>query len=242
MSPRTLVVQNQIRSTASGIEYDDTLDLNFAETIVNEAFLSDPTQVSGTLIMDMNFLRTAIRDIKGANPDFNWFDPTTETAGLISLSGARGAITNVQTFVGSADDHDTTPDYTSTVFITQNGDLEQAIGELDAALASVSGAAAGEIQKRTLILLGNSFNADTTLDLSTPGADWNSYGDTLTWTSANDFVENVSVFVNGVLQLPASGSADNNDVYFVGTPDQLAFEYKLRSNDIIQIWKFPPSV
>jgi len=241
MSPRTLVVQNQIRSTTSGIEYDDTLNLNFAESLVNEAFLDDPTQVSGTLVMDMNYLRTAMRDIKGASPDFNWYDPVADTAGLITLSGARGAITNVQTFVGSDNDFDTTPDYSSTIYITQNGSLEQAIGELDAALLTISGAAAGEIAKRKLVLTAGNIDENTTIDLSSPVAGLDSYGDTITWTSAFDFVENVSVFVNGVLQLPASGSGDNNDVYHVATPDQMAFEFKLRTNDVIQVWKFPPS-
>lgn len=241
MSPRTLVVQNQIRSTTSGVEYDDTLDLTLAETLVNEAFLSDPTQVSGTLIMDLNFLRTTVRDIKGESPDFNWFDPAATTPGLITLSGARGAISNVQTFIGSDDDHDTTPDYTSTVFITQNADLETTISELDAALAAVSGSAAGEIQKRKLVRTGGNFSEDTTLDLSTPGAGWNAFGDTIVWNDANDFVENISVFHNGVLQLPASGSGDDNDVYHVASPDQLAFEFKIKKNDVVQVWKFPPS-
>ena len=241
MSPRTLAVQNQIRSTASGIEYDDTLSLALAETIVNESFLTDPTQVSGTLVMDLNFLRTAIRDIKGITPLYNWYDSAETTAGLITLSGARGSISNIQTFVGSDGDSDTTPDYTSTVYVTQNTSLESAISELDAAIASVSGSQAGQIAKRILIRGTSDLPANTTIDLSTPGANWVSYGDTITWTNANDFVENVSVFLNGQLQLPASGSADNNDVYHVATPDQMAFEFKINKNSVIQVWKFPPS-
>jgi hypothetical protein len=241
MAPRTLVVQNQIRSTTSGIEYVDTLDLAFAETVVNEAFLNDPTQVSGTLIMDLNFLRTALRDIKGESPAYNWYDPAGTTAGLMTLSGARGAISNVQAFIGSDSDHDTTPDYTSTVFITQNASLEQTISELDAALASISGSQAGEIQKRILVRTGGQVAANTTVDLSSPGAGWNAYGDTMSWTSASDFVENISVFLNGVLQLTASGSSSDNDVYNVATPDQLAFEFAVKSNDVIQVWKFPPT-
>ena len=99
----------------------------------------------------------------------------------------------------------------------------------------------GEIQKRRLILLSGDLGENSTIDISTPGPDWNAYGDIITWDDAEDFVENVSVFLNGVLQLPASGSSDDNDVYHVTAPDQLAFEYKLKENDIIQIWKFPPS-
>ena len=239
--PRTLAVQNQIRSTTSGVEYDDTLTLALAESIVNEAFLSDPTQVSGTLIMDINFIRTALREMKGDTPDFDWFDPAASTAGLITLSGARLALSSLETFVGSDGDEDQTPDYTSTIFITQNSDLETTISELDAALASVSGSAAGEIQKRKLLRTGGQLEADTTVDLSSPDAGWTVSGDNIVFTSAGDFVEDVSVFVNGLLQLPASGSADNNDVYFVGTPDELAFEFIIKTNDVVQVWKFPPS-
>ena len=239
--PRTLAVQNQIRSTTSGVEYDDTLTLALAESLVNEAFLSDPAQVSGTLVMDMNFVRTAIRDLKGDTPDFNWFDPAASTAGLITLSGARLAISSLETFVGSDGDTDQTPDYTSTIFITQNGDLETAISELDLALTSVSGSAAGEIQKRKLIRTGSQLPANTTIDLSSPDAGWSVTGDNITYVSAGDFVEDVSVFYNGQLQLPGSGSGDDNDVYFVATPDQLAFEFIIQTNAVVQIWNFPPS-
>ncbi len=239
--PRTLAVQNQIRSTTSGVEYDDTLTLALAEDLVNEAFLDDPTQVSGTLIMDLNFVRTALRDLKGETPDFNWFDPAASTTGLITLSGARLALSSLETFVGSAGDEDQTPDYTSTIFITQNADLETTIAELDLALSSVSGSAAGEIQKRKLIRTGGQLPADTTVDLSAPDAGWTVDGDNIVFTSAGSFVEDVSTFHNGILQLPGSGSGDDNDVYFVATPDELAFEYVIKTNDIVQVWKFPPS-
>lgn len=239
--PRTLLIQNQVRSTTSGIEYDDTLDLLLAESVVNESFLTDPTQVSGTLIMDLNFLRTAVRDIKGDSPSFSWNDPTGSTAGLVTLSGARGSLDNLHTFVGSAGDLDSTPIYTSSVFVTQSGSLEQAIGELDAALTTVSGSQAGEIAKAKLIRTGGNFLADTTLDLSSLGAGWVLSGDSISWDDGTDFVENVSVFVNGMLQLPGIDSSADNDVYFVAAPSQLAFEYNIRKNDVIQIWKFPPS-
>lgn len=237
--PRTLLVQNQIRSTTSGTEYDDTLDLLFAESAVNEAFLSDPAQVSGTLIMDLNFLRTAVRDIKGGTSVFNWFDPSDSTSGLITLSGARGSLTNLHSFVGSSGDFDTAPLYSSTVFVTQSGSLEQAIGELDSALSTVSGSQASEIQKFKLIRTGGSLSSNSTVDLSTPGADWTFSGDTITWVDGTDFVENVSTFVNGILQLPGIDSNADNDVYFVAAPDQLAFEFDIKKNDVIQIWKFP---
>jgi hypothetical protein len=241
MSPRTLTLQNQIRSTTSGIEYDDTLTLPLAETLVNEAFLDDPTQVSGTLVMDLNFLRTAVRDIKGETPLYNWYDPAATTPGLITLSGARQAISNLQTFVGSGGDLDTTPDYTSTCFISQNDPLETAISTLDAQLCIATGTISQgqEIQKRVLIRTGGQVAQNTTINISTPGAGWTVYGDDIQLTSSGTFIESASVYVNGILQLTAPDAAADNDVYWVSSPYSIAFEYKIRSNDVIQIYKFP---
>lgn len=238
--PRTLALQNQVRSTTSGIEYDDTMNLTLAESLINEAFLDDVTQVSGTLVMDLNFIRTAIRDIKGETPLYNWYDPT-DTAGLITLSGAREAASNLQSFTGSSGDTDGSPTYSSTIYVTQSTDLETAIGDLDSALSSVSGSQAGEIAKFKLVRTGGQLAADNTVDLSSPDSGWDGYGDSITFTDANDFVEDVSVFHNGILQLPGSGSADDNDVYYVANPDQLAFEYIIQTNDVVQVWKFPPT-
>jgi len=412
--PRTLAVQNQIRSTTSGVEYDDTLTLSLAETIVNEAFLSDPTQVSGTLIMDMNFLRTAVRELKGDTPDFDWFDPAASTAGLITLSGARLALSSLETFVGSAGDEDQTPDYSSTNIITQNASLETTIGELDAFittssgvvdhvfsadsaiaefdlvyitsdadevaparadssstlevvgmalaaaaspgdsvnvrcfgivpgantspavangsqifldetiagdftatppstvgefilqvghvinpddvlinvnsataientlettpvtdlntlsgsitidgaggltvitdvgsntitisgsdaeadLTTVSGFLQEQIQKdrQVLVRTGGQLAANTTIDLSAPDAGWTSSGDTVSWVSSDHFLDQIQIYLNGVLQLTGVDSAADNDVYFVANPDQMAFEFIIKENDIVQVW------
>ncbi len=414
--PRTLAVQNQIRSTTSGVEYDDTLTLSLAESIVNEAFLSDPTQVSGTLIMDMNFLRTALRDIKGDTPDFNWFDPAASTAGLVTLSGARLALSSLETFVGSAGDEDQTPDYSSTNIITQNASLETTIGELDAFIVTSSGvvdhvfkadtaiaqfdlvyitsdddevgvaradssatlevigmalvaqptpsgsinvrcfgivpganttpsvatgsqifldaaAPAGEftatppstvgefilqvghvvnaddvlinvnsataientlettpvtdintlsgsvtidgaggltvitdvgsntitisgsdaeadlttvsgflqeqIQKdrQVLVRTGGQLAANTAIDLSAPDSGWTSTGDTVSWVSVDHFIDQTQIYLNGILQLTASGAGDDNDVYFLSNPDGFAFEFIIKENDIVQVWQ-----
>ena len=241
--PRTLALQNQIRSTTSGVEYDDTLNLALCEEIVNEAFLTDPTQVSGTLIMDLNFIRTAIRDIKGETPLYNWCDPTATTPGLITLSGAREEITNIQTFIGSDGDGDTTPDYTSLCFIAQNDPLETAISTLDFELCVATGtiAASTEIQKRTLIRIGGQVPENTTINIETPGAGWDVFGDTIVLTNSGTFIESVEVFTNGLLQLNGPDAAADYDVYFVASDFDIAFEYKIKKNDIIQVWKFPSS-
>lgn len=241
MSPRTLTLQNQIRSTTSGVEYQDDLELGLCESIVNEAFITDPTQVSGTLIMDLNFLRTAVRDIKGETPLYNWCDPTATTPGLITLSGAREAITNIQTFIGSDGDDDPTPDYTSLCFISQNDDLETAISTLDAQLCIATGTIqqANEVQKRVLIRTGGSVTENTTIDIDSPGAGWTVFGDDILLTSSGVFVEAAKVYTNGILQLLGPDDAANNDVYWVAANYDIAFEYKIKKNDVIQIYKFP---
>jgi hypothetical protein len=248
MGRRTLVLQNQVRSTTSGIEYDDTLDLAFAESITNESPLPDDT-ASGTLIYDLNFLRTAVRDIKGSVTELNWFDGVVDNANMTTLSGARGSLNNIHTFTGSTGDLDSSPDYDTLggpapVFVSQGDSINVAIEKLDAGLSTVSGSLTGEIAKQRHIRTGGQVAADTTLDLSdliAGQAGWTSEGDGLTWVSSVDFVENVSVFVNGVLQLPGENIGADRDVYHVATPDQMAFSYKIRSSDVIQIWQFPPS-
>jgi len=243
MSPRTLTLQNQIRSTTSGIEYQDDLSLALAENLVNEAFLTDGTQVSGTLIMDLNFLRTAVRDIKGGTPTFNWNDlsSTSSTATLIDLSEARTEITNLQSFTGSDGDGDATPDYDSLCFISQNDPLETAVSTLDEQLCIATGtiSSANEVQKRVLIRTGGQVAENTTVNINAPGAGWTVGGDDIQLTSSGTFVEATKVYTNGVLQLLGPDDAANNDVYFVASNYDIAFEYKLKQNDVIQIYKFP---
>ncbi len=245
MSPRTLTLQNQVRSTTSGIEYQDDLSLSLAESLVNEAFLTDGTQVSGTLIMDLNFLRTAVRDIKGGTPTFNWNDPssTASTATLIDLSEARTEITNLQSFTGSDGDGDSTPDYVSLCFIAQNDPLETAVSTLDEQLCIATGTIsdANEVQKRVLIRTGGQVAENTTINISTPGAGWTVGGDDIIFTASGTFIEAGRVFTNGILQLLGPDDAANNDVYFVGANYDVAFEYIIKQNDVIQIYKFPGS-
>jgi hypothetical protein len=249
MGRRTLVLQNQIRSTTSGIEYDDTLDLAFAESLTNESPLLDELSISGTLIYDLNFLRTAVRDIKGTVTELNWNDQVVDNAGMTTLSGARGSLNNLHTFTGSTGDLDSSPDYDTLggpapIFVSQGDPVNVAIEKLDAGLATVSGSLTGSIAKQRHVRDGGQVPADTTLDLSdliAGQAGWTSEGDAVAWTSSTDFVENVSVFLNGLLMLPGENIGASRDVYNVATPDQMAFAFKIRSNDIIQVWQFPPS-
>lgn len=249
MGRRTLLIQNQIRSTTSGIEFDDELDLSFAEVISDESPLPEDS-VSGTVLQDLNYLRTAVRDIKGNPVEIGWNDQVVGNATFITLSGARGSLSSLQAFTGSTGDSDTAPDYDTLggpapVFISQGDPLNVAIEKLDASLVIISGSITpSEISKQTHIRINGNLDADTAIDLSDLIAgdpNWTSTGDSITWSSASDFVENVSVFVNGTLMLPGVDINANLDVYFVGTPDQLAFGFKIKKNESLQIWRFPPA-
>jgi len=240
---RTLTFQNQIRSTTSGIEFIDDLDLNQAPIIIeDDEALNDPAEVSGTLIYDLNFMRTALRDIKGDIPSYTWFGPVPTTSGLISLADTRTEISNLQTYTGSTGDGDTAPTYTSTVFITQNANLTEAVSELDAALTTVSGGPTPEIQKRILIRTeGGKHARNTPLDIENPGSEWDVSGDSITIPDSGTFENSISVFYNGALLLNGPNAASNKDVYFFGSPSDIAFEFDLKKKTVLQIWKFPPS-
>ena len=240
---RTLTFQNQIRATTSGIEFIDDLDLNQAPIIIeDDDALNDPAQVSGTIIYDLNFIRTALRDIKGNTPTFSWFDPIPTTSGLISLADARDELSTLQTYIGSTGDGDDTPTYSSTAFVSPTADLTEAIGQLDAAIATISGVTAQEIQKRVLIkIAGGAHLKDTSLDIEIPGTDWETSGDSITIPSSGTFMEDVSVFLNGSLLLNGGDVSADRDVYFVASDHEIAFDSNLTRRTVIQIWKFPPS-
>jgi len=199
--------------------------------------------------MDLNYLRTAVRDIKGTVSELNWNDQVVDDANMVTLSGARGSLNNLHTFTGSTGDLDSSPDYDTLggappIYISQGDAINVALEKLDAGLATVSGSLTGEIAKQRHIRTGGQVAADTTIDLSDligGQAGWDSEGDNLAWISASDFVENISVFVNGVLMLPGENIGADRDVYHIGTPDQMAFSFKVRSNDVIQVWQFPPA-
>lgn len=241
---RTLTFQNQIRSTTSGIEFVDDLDLIQAQAVIDEddGAFDDPAEVSGTIIYDFNFIRTALRDIKGDTPTFQWFDSVSTTSGLISLADVRSELFTLQSYTGSTGDGDSTPTYTSTAFVDQNVDLTEAIGQLDAAISTISGVTIPEIQKRTLVRIGaDKHERNTPLDIENPGADWEVTGDSITIPGSGTFVDSVSVFFNGALLLNGDDAFADRDVYFSSAPSEIAFDFDLKKRAVLQVWKFPPS-
>jgi len=109
-------------------------------------------------------------------------------------------------------------------------------------VSSTAAAATGvDIQRRVLIRTGGHIDADVTIDITDPGDGWVVFGDSVTFSGSTDFTELTQVFRNGVIQLTAESATDNNDVYFVAASGSIAFEYKLHTNDVVQVWKFNPT-
>jgi len=93
------------------------------------------------------------------------------------------------------------------------------------------------INNRTLIRTGGPLAKDEPISFNSPGAEWASSGDVITFSGASDFVDNTQFFRNGQLILPGANASADNDVYFVSNTS-FAFEFPILKNDIIQIWQF----
>lgn len=107
---------------------------------------------------------------------------------------------------------------------------------------STTTAATGvDIQRRVLVRTGGHVDANTTIDITNPGSGWATFGDSVTLSGAEEFTDLTQIFRNGVIQLTAASASDNNDVYFVAASGSIAFEYKLHTNDVVQVWKFNPT-
>jgi hypothetical protein len=98
-----------------------------------------------------------------------------------------------------------------------------------------------DIQRLVLVRTGGHVDANTTIDITNPGTGWVTFGDPVTISGADEFTELTQVFRNGVIQLTAASASDNHDVYFVAASGSIAFEYKLHTNDVVQVWKFNPT-
>ncbi len=93
-----------------------------------------------------------------------------------------------------------------------------------------------ELDKRSLLRTGGCFEADTPLSLNSPGAGWQVSGDLLTYSGATEFVNTSQVFHNGDLLQTATSSGTGCDVYFVSASGTIAFEYRIKINDVVQVW------
>jgi hypothetical protein len=81
-------------------------------------------------------------------------------------------------------------------------------------------------------VVATDINANTAINISTfTNPDALDFG-----TVAADWVNNYEVFVNGVLQLNGVDAAANNDVYWLSSAT-IAFEYKIKSGDVLQVIK-----
>ncbi len=88
----------------------------------------------------------------------------------------------------------------------------------------------GFVSKRATRIIASPINANTPINISTfVNPDLMSFG-----SSGLSWVKNYDVYLNGILVLNGETSSINNDVYYIDASN-IAFEYNLEINDIVQI-------
>ncbi len=95
-----------------------------------------------------------------------------------------------------------------------------------------------ETDRRVLVRTGGQLVANTTIDINDPGPGWALLGVPVTFSGAAEFTESTQVYRNGEMQLTGVSASAGNDVYFVAVSGNIAFEMKLHTNDVVQVWKF----
>ena len=82
---------------------------------------------------------------------------------------------------------------------------------------------------------GGDFISGTPLNIVDPGSGWNAEGDVVVIGDIYDLKSNTQIYQNG--QILMTGSlAENPDVYFI-SGNTIAFAFKIRNNEVVQIWK-----
>jgi hypothetical protein len=89
-----------------------------------------------------------------------------------------------------------------------------------------------------LVRTGGQIAANTTIDINDPGPGWALLGVPVTFSGSTEFTESTQVYRNGEIQLTGASASDDNDVYFVAVSGSIAFEMRLKTNDVVQVWKF----
>jgi hypothetical protein len=94
----------------------------------------------------------------------------------------------------------------------------------------------GQPLRRVLVRTGGQVSKNTTIDINAPGPGWTTAGVDVFWADGTEFVEKIQVFHNGVLELSGEDAVSDNDVYFVASSGSLAFEHRIKKNDVVQVW------
>ncbi|MEA3341107.1 MAG: hypothetical protein U9R15_14175, partial [Chloroflexota bacterium] len=100
--------------------YDDTLTMSSAESHLDK-----------NLENSLNYVRSQLKAIAG---ETNWYDTPGVTLATVSNQeqGLSGSLANIYEFTGMDNRNDTTPTYSSNNYVTDDDNLELAIGDLDA--------------------------------------------------------------------------------------------------------------
>jgi len=107
-----------------------------------------------------------------------------------------------------------------------------------AASTATGGGGSVDVDRRVLVRTGGHIAANTPIDINDPGPGWALLGDSVTFSGSAEFTDTTQVYRNGVIQLTGVSASDDHDVYFVAVSGSIAFEMKLHTNDVVQVWKF----
>lgn len=97
-----------------------------------------------------------------------------------------------------------------------------------------------EVRRKQLTRLSENFPAGGIININNPGSEWELDGETITFSSTEDFIERVKIYRNGQL-LDTGFPTEDCDVFpVISGPQnsQISFKMFITKNDVIQIWKY----
>lgn len=102
--------------------------------------------------------------------------------------------------------------------------------------AVTSGTGGGAPIRRVLCRTGGQVPANTPIDINNPGPGWETAGVDVFFADGTEFAEEHRTYLNGMIQFASPSAVDDNDVYFVAASGTIAFESRLKKNDVVQVW------
>lgn len=185
----------QAQQISGSATYDDTLSMGQVEVYITKS-----------LEADLNYIRTQLKTITG---ETNWYDAPVHNLTDFD-AGISGSLQNIYDFTGMSGRDDSSPTYSSTIYVTQGASLETAIGELDASIQ------ASNIQKAVERLLSPVLSGSVHI-----------LPESLTYTPAPGG-DNMDVFLNGQL-LQANTGQEERD-YVETNSGSISFTFDVPAN------------
>jgi len=190
---------DQAEQVSGSFVYDDTFTVSTAESYLAK-----------NLESDLNYIRSQLKAVTG---ETNWYDaPQAALSDVPDEQGMSGSFANIYTFTGMDDRNDTTPIYSSTVYVANDDSLETAIGKLDAAITTA------DVDKEVERLLVDVNSGSTH---TVPGSHSHAAGDG----------SDMDIYYNGQL-LQSNTGVEERD-YLETSIDEVTFTFKVKKNSYL---------